>query len=180
MADTQENYNSIALVISGFFMLVIAAILGYFLYEGTRFHREIRSWPSTVGVIYAVEVRQYPREREPGRYSFTPAFAYRYRADGAIHSSSAFCQGQGRQLLPPPSFDTERQAQGFLTPYRPGMKVRVYYNPDKPGESLLDPATVRDNAASNMHLFMVFLSIGIALLLAALFVSSYGRRQNFP
>jgi hypothetical protein len=88
-------------------------------------------WPSVVGEVRSVEIVVIPDSDGPDRYE--PRVSYRYRAAGGIHDGNRLRVGAHANFI-------ERiEAQLAIQPYRPGERVTVYYDPDRPARSVLEP-----------------------------------------
>jgi len=113
--------------------------LAAFVYgvQGWAATYEVRGWPSTEG-----EVRESwsERERRGDRHVTRLYVGYTYRVAGRpyagerIDAASEFVsptEGPGYHVLP------DDEVAELLIRYRAGRPVRVYYDPEAPGRSLL-------------------------------------------
>lgn len=76
----------------------------------------------------------------------------------------------------PEKFETESEAQAEASRYQPGDTITVYYNPDDPRESVIDPSADDLDSPITLAGFIIFL--GSLALLAVEFVSVSKRRAR--
>ena len=115
-----------------------------------RCSQQTKQWPTTAGVI---------EESKPGSEhdDLLPHIVYRYETDGqALRSSFEFPSG----THPMPEF-----VQAYLKKYPVGVEVTVYYNPQQPQQSTLEPGAQGDWMILVLGIMMAV--GGIAALLAA-------------
>jgi len=93
-----------------------------------RFPRAFSSarWPTTEGLIMARDL-----DDSPGKYQ--PLFEYRYQVDGVPFRGSRISFG--------PPFNPQAFQRALVTyhQYPPGKAVTVYYDPQHPDRSVLEP-----------------------------------------
>ncbi len=113
--------------------------------------RGLRSleWPQTTGVVRESRIMDMALfEPIPP----TPVVRYEYEVGGIKYSSRTV------------AFGLTRAPSEYIKKYRVGFNVPVYYNPDKPKVSVLEPG--RANVIVYLTIFGLILSIaGIALML---------------
>jgi hypothetical protein len=91
------------------------------------------SWPSAVGKVISAEVVVEESRDSDGNSStwYNPVVAYTYSAGRG--------EVEGRRLrFGNPRSTSRAKAEAALAPYRAGAPVTVRYNPEKPGESVLE------------------------------------------
>ena len=88
-------------------------------------------WPSVTGEVRSVEIVVIPDSDGPDLYE--PQIRYRYRAGGGIHDGDRLHVGAKTR------FTDRIAAQLAIQPYRTGERVTVYYDPDRPARSVLEP-----------------------------------------
>jgi Protein of unknown function (DUF3592) len=89
---------------------------------------ETVEWPTVVGTITSSSVVEDRSGRGVAHY---PTVSYSYEVAGVARTGRAIDLTGGSEL--------ENQAQRKISKYPVGAAVQVYYNRDKPGESLLSP-----------------------------------------
>lgn len=94
-----------------------------------RQSKQRRQWPSVTGVIEASE----PHSEQD---DLLPNIVYRYEVGGETYRRSLQFPGGTN---PMPEF-----AQSYVDKYPVGAEVQVYYQPDRPGQSTLEPQTRGD------------------------------------
>ena len=85
---------------------------------------------------------------------YTPRITYRYRVDGEEYEGSRI------DLTTQRMYFTQSGANAVLEPYRPDGAVVVYYNPDRPADSLLKPGV-------SMATWMITALVIVLLILLA-------------
>jgi hypothetical protein len=99
-------------------------------------HDTARTWPTTQGYITSSTMREYRSRsrtrRGTGRthYSYEPVVEYEYDVNGIPYTSVRIGFGTYRF--------NHADCMEFLSDYREGGKVLVYYNPQKPQETVLE------------------------------------------
>jgi Protein of unknown function (DUF3592) len=85
-------------------------------------------WSTTVGTVKTSEVFEDRGGRGVG---YVPRVAYTFTINGQARSGNRFYNREAR--------GTASQAQQAIRAYSAGARVKVYYNPANPAESLLSP-----------------------------------------
>lgn len=116
-------------------------------------------WPATQGVITATRVRV--DDRGESSESYHPEVTYTYSVLGMSY------EGHRRIIGATRSYGNRRAAEAFLASYPVGKQVTVYYDPNKPGEAVLEAGTTR-GAIGTLIISGVFALIGLIALLASL------------
>ena len=94
-------------------------------------------WPSTTGQIVESQIRKHFVPRI-GSTSYSANVTYEYKVGREKHTSKRVHFGA--------RFKEEGSALDLAYRYEDGRKVPVYYNPDKPQLSVLEPGTEPANA----------------------------------
>jgi hypothetical protein len=120
-------------VLAGMVVLGLSSIVGGL---GAWWHRVQRAaavadWPQVAGEVRSAEIIVIPDSDGPDR--FEPRIRYRYRAAGGWH------EGDRLRVGARTDFAERIEAQLALQGYRPGERVTVYYDPDRPSRSVLEP-----------------------------------------
>ncbi|QRN84117.1 DUF3592 domain-containing protein [Chloroflexota bacterium] len=112
---------------------IIGIVLIILYFRNKAKSKASQSWPSVMGQIVERKVKVDTSYDEDGisSTSYLPQVTYSYTANGAVYESHRVAFGST------PSFNSNRKAEEFLTPYIEGASVTVFYNPEKPEESVL-------------------------------------------
>ena len=117
------------------FMLLLAVGIALTVW-GISVAREAidsRSWPAVKGTVVLSETRHVPASQRPDRRrSYEPDVAVEFEVDG----QRLVCDRLSFATL---SFDRAIYVHELLRPYTVGKTVDVYYDPDDPARSILDP-----------------------------------------
>lgn len=113
-------------------------------------HNKTKQWPVVVGIIEISE----PTSKED---ELLPHIVYRYAVNGSVlRSPFEFPSGTN----PMPEF-----AQAYVKKYPIGAQVQVYYNPQQPQQSTIEPSTQGDWMILVLGIMMA-VGGGIALLVS--------------
>ena len=131
-----------------------------------RFRRKASKglkWPSTEGKIIASSVETTSVDQETRDERSSVSVSYSYAVDGKSYKGSRIGWGKKAVMLTP-------AAQTLSMRYPVGATVPVFYDPRKPGSSLLEPRARSNSVAMTaMTLFLiVFSAIEIGVLPLAL------------
>ena len=111
-----------------------------------------QSWPSVVGRVTSTDIAMQSNDDEDNlSYSFLPKINFEYQVGGQVYQAHRFSFGSE------PSFSSRGKAEGFLSPYPLNAQVKVFYNPEKPSEAVLE---------QKMRSMTTGLIVGIILLVA--------------
>jgi hypothetical protein len=132
MTKDQKLRGGIIAVCSGVLIVGLA-------YWGTATSSASSSWPSTEGVILTSEVIE---ERDRGvstrarrKYVYRVAVSYRYSVNGVAYEAD-------RVSFASPTHAIEKMSERIAGKYPKGKTVQVHYNPDDPGDAVLEPGAV--------------------------------------
>jgi hypothetical protein len=118
--------------------------------------RASASWPTADGIVSSSEV-DHSTDAEGGD-SYSPEVDYQYTIDGQNHINDTIKFGEN-------SYNSRRRAEEITATYPVGRQVTVYYDPEQPDKSVLEPGVT---AGSYIVLGIGVLFIVIALLVAPL------------
>ena len=90
-----------------------------------------RRWPQVVGTVVVSDL-QRSRDSEGG-YSYRPEVSYRYSVDGQELVANRTCFGDRLEL------SWSAPAVRAVRRYPAGASVAVHYDPDDPGDAVLEP-----------------------------------------
>ena len=98
-----------------------------------------RGWPAVAGVVTSAKVG-INDTRMPGQSSGAQQVTPTYYPDIIYTYSIGETRHEGYQVSFGEYADADRSiAEEILDRYREGAAVQVYYNPDRPGEAVLEP-----------------------------------------
>lgn len=124
----------------------------WFLLEAS----ESASWPSTVGEVTRLDVRGRP----DGEFWY--GVSYRFEVDGVAYSSARNSLGDGVSFGS--SYDSREAAEAAANERIPvGARLRVYYDPEAPGNALVKPG-VQWSTAVPLILGTLFTPVGWLLV----------------
>ena len=113
-------------------VLLALIALGVGGWYGPRVLMEAKAsadWPTVAGEVLGGEVLPPAKSGQSWRLSLR----YRYELDGAVHTSNRWdIHGMRR-------FDSRAQAEAALEASPVGSAVEVHYDPEAPGEAVLQP-----------------------------------------
>ena len=112
----------------GYFLAALAVLLAVLLQLQLRRCWASRAWPSTSALILASEVKEVDNSED----SYAHAVTYAYRVAGCDYT------GNRIHFVDTTTLNQSRAAR-LATKYPPNVRVPVYYNPAKPGQSVLEP-----------------------------------------
>lgn len=117
-------------------LFAIPVFLGLVIEGGGAFHRQWQasSWSSTVGVVESWRV-DHTRDGRTDYY--TPFVSYVYQVDELTLRGYAVRLSDD-DAKDNDSFGSEQSALNFLSTYRIGEEVQVYFNPDNPYDAVLE------------------------------------------
>ncbi len=134
MGAMPVHYNPTSLmVIAGMIAAGVAMIGGciWAWWHRVQSAAAAAEWPTADGEIRSAEIVHIPDSDGPDLYE--PRILYRYRAMGGIREGNRLKVGATTQY-------TERLAAELaIRPYRPGDRVKVFYDPARPDRSVLEP-----------------------------------------
>lgn len=118
---------TVVFVIGIIFVILFGMILTPTFYFQLETALEISSWPSVKGEILSSDVI--------GGRAFRPDIKYEYYVDSTRYEGSSYLNipGFGGRM------NRLDAAEKLVELYPPGMEITVYYNPQQPGESTLNP-----------------------------------------
>jgi hypothetical protein len=115
--------------------------------------RASAGWTAVEGVIVSSAL-EHDRDAEGGD-SWEPKVTYEYPAGGRQQVGVTINFGEN-------SYDDQEEAQAILDRYPTGQAVQVYYDPDAPGRSVLEPGV---SSRSYFFLATGLLFVALAVIL---------------
>ena len=118
-----------------------------------------QGWPTTQGRVLAVSLSNVPVRAKNLIPTYAPDVQYTYTVDGQRHEGT---------LANERASGSHTRASAMLSPYAPGQKVAVAYDPDDPAVSTIEPGPHRDSmirttiAGIGLLIGLVLVYVGIA------------------
>lgn len=170
LQQQQSSVKKYKLVVCRIIPLVLILAGGINLYSGLRtVHKAGLSllWPTSEGTIVtsSIETRHSTRRDSQGRQRnitvYHPKIVYEFSVDENLYSGSKVDFVTWRS-----GDDSRSNAYGVVNRYPKGRAVKVYYAPDNPEESVLEPGPTAGNYLSFLIAYLFFIpgvAIGIFL-----------------
>ena len=131
---TSGNANPITLGI--IFAIVGGAIFFLFALPPLQYSSTSKSWPTVPGTITKSEIDIW---RSDSKTHYQPDIVYAYSVDGKKYTSSKITVGD------PPLDNNITPAKRLLAEYPVDREVTVYYDPEVPASSALEPGIQRSD-----------------------------------
>jgi hypothetical protein len=125
--------GSILMGMAGIFMVLVGGFEAYEAYSS-------QFWPTTSGEIVQSYVSTY--KDIYGNRTYLGKIKYLYSIKHHISAGESFT-GERVGIDPYPPFDDRHRAKASLDQYPKGKNVDVYYNPNHPQRSILEPSFPR-------------------------------------
>jgi hypothetical protein len=124
-----------------------------------------QTWPSTTGRILLSEIRISQTRDDDGNLqapSFYPYVEYDYILNGQVYKSHKLGFG-GHEM-----FTTHELAAAKLAPYPVGANVQLFFNPQKPDDSVLERVAPKSKAGLVVGIIMLALGAcgGLGILVS--------------
>ncbi|MHC1782320.1 MAG: DUF3592 domain-containing protein [Anaerolineaceae bacterium] len=144
-----------------FFLLTLAVGVGLLVYSANSKKKAgaSQSWPGVPGTITVSDVRQSSSTDDDGHvtFSYYPRVEYTYEVAGQSFTSKQVAFGGVR------GYGNPEKARQDLAKYPAGAAVTVFYNPEKPGEAVLERAAGSGaKTAKTMGIIVLVMSFCIA------------------
>jgi hypothetical protein len=124
------------------------------------------SWPRVDGIVYEQDI-----DRNWDDHFFHAELSYRYTVDGVRFANDDICFFQKESNC---GFGTDdfKEAEELLALYPEGSRVTIFYDPEDPGQAVLQPEDVTPELRAEMdeHIRFGGLSLVAGLVLAAVAV----------
>jgi hypothetical protein len=143
-----------AMVCAGLFALglgVLGAVLILLYFRNKQKAKASETWPSTSGRIISTDIRvdEYDDDDDSFKVRYVPVVQYEYQVGEENFEGKRIAFGSDL------TFVSRGKAQQFLEKYPQDQEVDVFYNPEKPKESVL---------AQKMRSMTAALIVGIVLI----------------
>lgn len=150
----------VLLIMAGLFMVIVDGLQAYEAYSS-------QFWPITSGEITKSRVRI--RGNASGARTYIPNIEYAYAVDPSDDTSELF-NGERLTVDRPPAFENRALAEAKIEQYPLGSAIDVYYNPDRPHKSILEPGFSSAKLINPL--------IGLLFLVLAFGLKIYERLQS--
>jgi len=130
---------------------VVGILLSVFTFGSIRKGKKSMSWPSVGAVVNSSEVevrREYDPEDGESVYYY-PRINYTYSVDGQNFKGNKYKIMEASM--------SRRKARTVVAGFSPGDQITVFYDPEKPEESVMQPGEQK-----YLYIFFV-LGIGLAV-----------------
>lgn len=139
LADPEHSALGTAIVVGmmGLVSLLAAAFVAFSVWYATEQASRVATWPSTTGTVLSSRVdaqrsgNASPRSTGSSVKSI-PLVDRSYRVNGADYTADQVTPMEHVSL-------GSRWAADIVRKYTPGDPVEVFYNPNEPGESFIEP-----------------------------------------
>jgi hypothetical protein len=128
--ETSKGKGCLSSFFSMGIFLLIGAGLTFWGWNILQNARASTSWPTADGVVTRSEVTH--STDADGVDSYSPEITYSYKVDNTNFINSTIKFGEN-------SYGNRKKAEGIAAGYPIGKNVTVYYDPEKPDRSVLEP-----------------------------------------
>jgi len=151
----------LAYLCGGLFALALGGLGVYLIIHSQRSKQKAaqsHTWPMVKGLIS--ETRISTQElNETLRYE--PVVRYTYEVDGKIYEGRQITFGSGVD------FGSRQKADEFLADYPVDAEVNVYYNPEKPGEAVLQQVASKTTVGLVIGIVLVAITLCLVCLMGS-------------
>jgi len=150
------------LLFLGFFFFICVGVGAFVIYSGIKdiIHTKVSlDWPHTSGKIVSSSVEASQGSTGTGRSAWHADIEYEYTVNSQSFINYRVSFGDYGS-------SDKSHAQGMVSRYPVGITVAVYYQPDDPGESILEPAGTKTGIMLKLVVGSVFLFLGVFIALA--------------
>ncbi len=158
--NTSQFKDRLGSFIFFFIFLLAGILLSFFTINWVTDGLESKNWPAVEGTIISSEfISSRNSEDKP---SYSAEIIYEYFINSEKYLSNSITSGSQSSSSSP------RSAQGLVNKYNEGEKVKVYFNPEDPGKSLLEPGFHVTDALPFVF-GIIFVLVGLVGILYSLF-----------
>jgi hypothetical protein len=140
-------------------------IAGLAALRDVRHARQSAEWPTVEGRIIESKVHRWGTDAS-GDVSYDAIIRYTYTVDNTVHQNNIVSYGMGAR-------GNRQRAQQIVSRYPRGATRRVYYHPDRPEISVLEPGA-GGSPWVGIAVGGVFLIIGLLIIRFLAFATSTG------
>ena len=150
---------TVCLAIAGFFMVLVGGTSAYEAYSS-------QFWPTTTGEIITSRVDIHANAY--GNRTYRSKIKYAYVVNQLENAGEHFTS-ERVGIDPFPSSDNRAIAEAGLERYPKGERVDVYYNPNRPQRSMLEPSFSLSK--------LIYPGVGLLILAVAFSLKVFGRHK---
>lgn len=143
-------------IAAGVVALVGLALIGRGLLQYRRLAAAVRRAEATTGTVEAADIE--PARGAQGSVSYVPAVEYTYQTPTERRRGETLYPGRSRFVK---RFGTESAARNAVDEYEVDSQARVYYDPNEPGHSFLDPELQTGPVISQVGVGVVCLGLAV-------------------
>jgi hypothetical protein len=146
------------------FVVLAGVAAAYIGVETMRAARESLTWPAVDGRVIRTSIQTERSSRDSataGSVTYRPVVVYAFSVNGATHEGQRVSFGEYATA-------DEADARRVVEEYSVGRTVRVYYQPDDPGQAVLRPGL------DGVPWFFLVIG-GVFVLMGLLFVMVFPR-----
>ena len=118
-----------------------------------------RTWRAVEGRIIASRVAVTKGTK--GATFYNPAFIYEYQVEGRIYRGE-------RQAFGSPTSGEIEEAEEIVARTPPGSRTQVYYDPNYPGDAVLDPTPLTGEYLTFFAVGAAFIFVPLGIILCAI------------
>jgi hypothetical protein len=144
---------------AGCFMVLVGGTSAYEAYFS-------QFWPTTTGEIIISRVDTHMAVSGNRTYRSRIEYAY---AINQLENAGEYFTSERVGIDPVPSSDSRAMAEARLVRYPKGKIVDVYYNPNRPQKSMLEPSFSFSK--------LIYPGVGLLVLAVAFSLRAFGRHQ---
>jgi len=128
--QTSKGKGCLSSIFSMGIFLLVGAGLTFWGWNILQNARASASWPTADGIVTRSQV-SHSTDAEGGD-SYQPQVTYKYSANNSTYENNTIKFGEN-------SYSSRRKADEIAANYPIGKSVAVYYDPEKPDRSVLEP-----------------------------------------
>lgn len=151
---TRKPGNANPITLGIIFALVGGAIFFLFALPPLQYAGTSNSWPTVSGIITRSEVDVWKRD---GQTHYQPDIAYSYTVGGKKYSSAKITVGE------PPLDNNVNNAKRLQAKYPVSKEVLVYFDPELPESSALEPG-IKTGDILLASISILFFAVGLFAL----------------
>ena len=133
----------------------VALVVFIFLGHSYYYSQASQSWPFILeSEVISSHVKRSTSQAQKGAVEYVPKIKYKYRVDGQDYEGDQLSFGFANRA--------SKDADKIVARYPEGESVKVFYNPDRPDMSVLEPGHF---SGGLLGLIIAFVFLGAAFLM---------------
>ena len=146
-------------------VLLLVVFGGIAIFSGIKNKRKAessKSWPKAIGEITRNYVQENTDTDEEGytTHTYTPRLEYRYQVGNQTYSSSRISFGATT------SYGRRKKAEEKIAQFPVGVRIAVYYNPQKPDEATLQQSA--KGTVTGIVIGAILVVVGLCVVMPAI------------